>query len=170
MDIILYYIRDNIVSVHYFIYAFVCFFFMFALIGYLYKQKYAKVQIKLNSSLPKKEEFVENEVTNNITSSNNSQTIQTINNVVTSHSQPIPKQTTTNNLNTSSNVNLSQSQPIPNLNLKPANPQPTSNPNLQPVNPQPTPNPNLQPVNPQPMPNPNLQPVNPQPMPNVSNK
>ena len=59
MDIILYYIRDNIVSVHYFIYAFVCFFLMFALIGYLYKQKYAKVEIKLNSSQPKKEEQVD---------------------------------------------------------------------------------------------------------------
>lgn len=55
MDIILYYIRDNLVSVHYFLYAFVCLFLMFAIIGYLFKQKYAKLTINVGSSQPKKE-------------------------------------------------------------------------------------------------------------------
>ena len=54
MDIILYYIRDNIVSVHYFIYAFVCLFLMFSIIGYLFKQKYAKLTINVSSSQQKK--------------------------------------------------------------------------------------------------------------------
>lgn len=52
MEIILYFFRDTISGVHYFIYAFVCLFLMFSIIGYLFKQKYAKVEIKLKSSQP----------------------------------------------------------------------------------------------------------------------
>ena len=65
MDIILYYIRDNLISVHYFIYAFVCLFLMFAIIGYLFKQKYAKLTINVSSSQPKKE-VKENTTTNQV--------------------------------------------------------------------------------------------------------
>lgn len=50
MDIILYYIRDHLVGTHYFIYAFILLFFMFSIIGYLFKQKYAKFDIKLATS------------------------------------------------------------------------------------------------------------------------
>ena len=53
MDNFLYYIRDNLVGLHYFIYAFILLFFMFAIIGYLFKQKYAKFDIKLNTSQQK---------------------------------------------------------------------------------------------------------------------
>ncbi|MBR3660344.1 MAG: hypothetical protein IKN63_00375 [Bacilli bacterium] len=50
MDVILYYIRDNLVGTHYFMYAFVLLFFMFSIIGYLFKQKYGKLDIILNTS------------------------------------------------------------------------------------------------------------------------
>lgn len=53
MDIILTFIRDNLTGINYYIYAFICLFFMFAIIGYLFKQKYAKVEIKLNTTKPK---------------------------------------------------------------------------------------------------------------------
>lgn len=54
MSTILYFFRDSITGVYYFIYVFVCLFLMFSIIGYLFKQKYAKVEIKLNTSQPKK--------------------------------------------------------------------------------------------------------------------
>ena len=50
MDVILYFFRDKIVGIHYFIYAFVCLFLMFSIIGYLFKQKYGKLEIILNTS------------------------------------------------------------------------------------------------------------------------
>lgn len=50
MDSFLYFIRDNLVGIHYFIYAFALLFFMFSIIGYLFKQKYAVYEIKLNTS------------------------------------------------------------------------------------------------------------------------
>lgn len=50
MDVILYFFRDKIVGTHYFIYAFVCLFLMFSIIGYLFKQKYGKLEIILNTS------------------------------------------------------------------------------------------------------------------------
>ena len=50
MDNFLYYIRDNLVGTHYFMYAFVLLFFSFSIIGYLFKQKYAVYDIKLNKS------------------------------------------------------------------------------------------------------------------------
>lgn len=59
MDIILYFFRDKIAGTYYFIYAFICLMLMFSIIGYLYKQKYAKVEVKLNTSQPKKDEKVE---------------------------------------------------------------------------------------------------------------
>lgn len=55
MDIILYFFRDEISGMYYFIYAFLCLFFMFAIIGYLFKQKYGKLEIKLNTSQVKVE-------------------------------------------------------------------------------------------------------------------
>ena len=59
MEIILYFFRDTISGVHYFIYAFVCLFLMFSIIGYLFKQKYAKLEIKLKSSQPSIQETAE---------------------------------------------------------------------------------------------------------------
>ena len=50
MDIILYFFRDKIVGLHYLMYAFVCLFLMFSIIGYLFKQKYGKLEIILNTS------------------------------------------------------------------------------------------------------------------------
>lgn len=55
MEIILYYIRDHLVGTHYFIYAFILLFLMFSIIGYLFKQKYAKYDIKLATSQSGKE-------------------------------------------------------------------------------------------------------------------
>ena len=50
MEEFLYFIRDKLVGLHYFIYSFILLFFMFAIIGHLFKQKYAKFDIKLNTS------------------------------------------------------------------------------------------------------------------------
>lgn len=52
MEVILYFFRDSISGIYYVMYAFVCLFLMFSIIGYLFKQKYAKVELKLNSSQP----------------------------------------------------------------------------------------------------------------------
>ncbi len=60
MDTILYFFRDQIISVHYFIYAFVILILIFAIIGYLYKQKYAKVEIKLATSQANVSKAIEN--------------------------------------------------------------------------------------------------------------
>lgn len=153
MDIILYYIRDNIVSVHYFIYAFVCFFLMFALIGYLYKQKYAKVEIKLNSSQPKKEEkdLIKNiNQMNKISAKQTSQPMQQVNN-----SQIFSNPVATNNL---PNINNNQTinspvttKPMPNDVKQVTTPIPIPNqaPNI--INPQPIPNPIPQKISNQPL-------------------
>ncbi len=45
----MYFIRDKISGTHYFIYAFICFLFLFAIVGYLFKQKYAKIEFKLGT-------------------------------------------------------------------------------------------------------------------------
>lgn len=120
MDIILYYIRDNIVSVHYFIYAFVCLFLMFAIIGYLFKQKYAKLTINVSSSQPKKE-VKEKKVINQVNSST------TVNNQVSS----TPKSTNlTNQINQNniSEVKSTNASPLPNsVNVKPVNTSPINN-------------------------------------------
>lgn len=50
MDIILYFFRDTISGTYYFMYAFVCLLLMFSLIGYLFKDKYAKVTINLGTN------------------------------------------------------------------------------------------------------------------------
>lgn len=62
MDAILYFFRDKITGIHYLMYAFVCFFLMFSIIGYLFKQKYAKVEIKLNTSKPQVEDSEDFEI------------------------------------------------------------------------------------------------------------
>lgn len=69
METILYYIRDNLVGTHYFIYAFILLFFMFSIIGYLFKQKYAKFNIKLATSQSnnKTKKVSNNVIQNNIT-------------------------------------------------------------------------------------------------------
>ena len=50
MEVILYFFRDKITGIHYIMYAFGCYFLMFSIIGYLFKQKYLKVEVKLNTS------------------------------------------------------------------------------------------------------------------------
>ena len=65
MDILLYYIRDNLTGTHYFIYAFILFFFMFSIIGYLFKEKYAKLEIKLDTSQKSKEQKNTQKIINN---------------------------------------------------------------------------------------------------------
>ena len=50
MDEFLYFIRDNLVGTHYFIYSFTLLFFMFALIGYLLKQKYGRLDVILSTN------------------------------------------------------------------------------------------------------------------------
>lgn len=124
MDIILYYIRDNLISVHYFIYAFVCLFLMFAIIGYLFKQKYAKLTINVSSSQPKKE-VKENIATNQVKTN-------TMDSQVTKNNQ-------VNNQPT--NVNISTNL----TNLKPINQNSINNQvsNIPEVKPMPT-NPNNQ--------------------------
>lgn len=52
METFLYFIRDELSGTHYFIYAFICVVLLFAIIGYLFKQKYAKVEFKLATSQP----------------------------------------------------------------------------------------------------------------------
>lgn len=107
MDIILYYIRDNIVSVHYFIYAFVCLFLMFAIIGYLFKQKYAKLTINVSSSQPKK---------------NNKENVAKQVNQTTTKNNQVVNQTPTN-------------QPkIPEVKPMPANPNNQVKPTITPNN------------------------------------
>lgn len=132
MDIILYYIRDNLISVHYFIYAFVCLFLMFAIIGYLFKQKYAKLTINVSSSQPKKEVKENNisQVNSNVTT--NQVKTNTMSSQVTKNNQ-VNNQPT--NVNTSTNL----------TNLKPINQNPINNQvsNIPEVKPMPT-NPNNQ--------------------------
>ena len=61
MDIILYYIRDNLVGTHYFIYTAILLFLMFAIIGYLFKQKYGKLDVVLNTSQTETEKIESSE-------------------------------------------------------------------------------------------------------------
>lgn len=120
MEPILYYIRDNIISVHYFIYAFVCLFLMFAIIGYLFKQKYAKLTINVSSSQQKKEAKEEKKF-------NQTNTNATVNNQVSSTSKPtnLTNQINQNNI---SEVNPINTNPLPNLvNVKPVNTSPINN-------------------------------------------
>ena len=141
MDIILYYIRDNIVSVHYFIYAFVCLFLMFAIIGYLFKQKYAKLTINVSSSQPKKE-VKENIATNQVkTNTMDSQVIKNnqVNNQPTNAS-PLPNSVNVKPVN-SSPIN-NQTSNIPEVKPMPTNPNnqvrstitPNNNNQINPVN------------------------------------
>lgn len=152
MDIILYYIRDNIVSVHYFIYAFVCLFLMFAIIGYLFKQKYAKLTINVNSSQQKKEvneEKVVNQINTNATMNNHVSTTPKPTNL-TSQATPIQKTNLTNqniiNQNNISKVKPINASSLPNsVNVKPVNTSSINNQtnNIPEVKPMPT-NPNNQ--------------------------
>ena len=50
MDLILYYIRDSLSGTVYFIYTFILLILIFAIIGYMLKQKYGKLEIKLATS------------------------------------------------------------------------------------------------------------------------
>ena len=132
MDSILYYIRDNIISVHYFIYAFVCLFLMFAIIGYLFKQKYAKLTINVGSSQQKKEAKEEkkfNQINTNATVNNQvSSTPKQTN--LTSQATPIQKPNLTNQINQNNiyEVKSTNASPLPNsVNLKQVNTSPINN-------------------------------------------
>ncbi len=59
LDTIIYFFRDSISGIRYFIYAFVGIVLIFAIVGYMYKQKYTKfasVKINVSGSTPQKEE------------------------------------------------------------------------------------------------------------------
>ena len=62
MNGILYFFRDKITGIHYLMYAFGCYFLMFSIIGYLFKQKYSKIEIKLGTSKPQVEDSKDKEV------------------------------------------------------------------------------------------------------------
>lgn len=62
MEVILYFFRDKITGIHYIMYAFGCYFLMFSIIGYLFKQKYLKVEVKLGTSKPQVEDSKDKEV------------------------------------------------------------------------------------------------------------
>ena len=74
MEPVLYYIRDHLVGTHYFIYAFILLVLMFAIIGYLFKQKYGKLDIHLDV----KSNLNQNKQNANVqsNSTNNTQPIQ----------------------------------------------------------------------------------------------
>ena len=55
MNAILGFFRNTLSGTYYVIYCLVLLTFLFAIVGYLYKQKYAKVEFKLTTSQPKKE-------------------------------------------------------------------------------------------------------------------
>ena len=180
MDIILYYIRDNLVGTHYFIYSFILLFFI---IGYLFKQKYGKLDIILNTSqtdvkkkmLEGKEEQKSKEVTsnkkkrfkhkeNNIIE--NAQKEEKNNNSV--ENQVVKNNTTsTNNVEATPNIIspqldetssiMIQSTTIPTLKEMVSNKQVVPNPSI-------LPNVGEQNINPKPMPNTNGEAVTPTPL------
>ena len=113
MDVILYSIRDGLVGTHYFIYAFILSILMFSIIGYLFKQKYAKFDIKLETS---QSEAKKKKDANNKVKPVTTEKVVTTNQTVKSQN-PIP-------------------QPNPNLN-KVVTPTPMPNKSNQVVNPTP---------------------------------
>ena len=129
MDIILYFFRDNITGIHYLMYAFVCQFLMFALIGYLYKQKYGKLEIKLSTNKEFPNNKVENVTTNNqqvkpektiaITQIQELKTIKPIVNQSVNTNTNINTNANVNtNGNTNGNVNINQNigaNQVPNM-------------------------------------------------------
>lgn len=105
METILYFFRDSISGIYYVMYAFVCLLLMFSIIGYLFKQKYAKVEIKLNTSQNaynnSKKEDVKPVIKENSTSMNtSSQSINVLGNKVDQQTEviktPILEQTIVN--------------------------------------------------------------------------
>ena len=143
MQELLYYIRDNLVGTHYFIYAFILLFFMFALVGYLFKQKYGKYEIKLNTSQGgKKEDTLKKNIEVDKT------IVQTAN--------PVDKVPTNVKVEPSP-IKVEQTPPVV-VKPMPASPQP--------VNPVPTPNTNST-VNPTVIPNPVPQKLEKGPIPEI---
>ena len=127
MDIILYFIRDTISGTFYFIYAFILFILMFAMIGYLLKTKYAKLNIKFSTSQNSKnnEDVKTNIDLNKVKDNGNNKSLETI--------------TNSNKIDNKINNNISNLE-----NFEPA----------KKVNPEPMPNQNLNEVIiPEPMPN-----------------
>lgn len=100
MDSILYFFRDTITGTYYFMYAFVCLFLMFSLIGYLFKDKYAKVTINLGVKEEEEPRKKTKKQAKEKVVLNNSNVNQTIN-----KTNPVPEQ--------------------PKINQEPLNQQPT---------------------------------------------
>ena len=123
MEELLYYIRDNLVGTHYFIYTFFLLFLMFAIIGYLFKQRYAKYQIILNNS----QNAVEEEIKRTKKEKNNRKEIK--------KDSAIKIQQQVVNTPDSSSVSP---KPIPNTEIyKPVVPEQMPNNNKSSVNPEP---------------------------------
>ncbi len=143
MDIVLYYIRDNLVGTHYFIYAFILWILLFSIVGYLFKQKYGKLEIKLNTSQSgnQKEEIVETKKKKE--KINNKQKNSQVSVQPNIKSEPVK-------MNKVSNVNI-KTPVVSNNTNKEINQTPVLNPTPLPATPQVN--------NPQPMPNPNQEPI-----------
>ena len=147
MNELFYIIRDNLVGTHYFIYCFTLIFFMFSIIGYLFKEKYAKFNIKLANSnelelekddgkikLGQKEKKVREHAkvprsmgkttTINVTSTTSINTTSSMGDVIISKKENLP-----------GDVQIQENQHVS------SNPTPIPNPELTPKpNPQPMPN------------------------------
>lgn len=138
METFLYYIRDNLVGTHYFIYAFILFFLMFAIIGYLFKQKYAKYQIKLNTS----EELAKAEIKQKA-EKNKKEKTKVVNKPVVNNVQPVVSQSNISKPETTipkpmpnpTTKEVVTPSPMPTPATPPANPTPISQPanNNQPI-------------------------------------
>lgn len=120
MNAILYFFRDTISGTYYFIYCFICLLLMFSIIGYLFKQKYAKVEIKLNTSQSQQEEKVNKE--QNKVSKNEPVVQKTIEKPIQDKTLIIPKP---ENLNIEPKIIKSITQPVnQNINITPSQPTP----------------------------------------------
>ena len=125
METILYFFRDSISGVYYFMYAFVCLMLMFSIIGYLFKQKYTRVELKLNSSQGqpnletknKKEQKIDVKIKKETVKPNIVQnTSQTINTSI--NNQSISVQQGSNQINSSSipqQIKIQNVEPIKNV-------------------------------------------------------
>ena len=145
MEPILYYIRDHLTGTHYFIYAFVLLFLMFAIIGYLFKQKYGKLDIKLATSQSMVDSSSKKEVQSNGTNQSVSKIIP--------KTEPLknPEGKATSIL-TNANSTLNKPKVEPTLEIKTV-----VTPQI--ITPTPQPNPITREVpKPQPMPNPTTNP------------
>ena len=122
MDVVLYFFRDTISGMHYVLYALFLLILLFAIIGYLFKQKYGKLEIKFDTSKSKKEK------NSNVVNTKNSFKSQEIkkesprvnlkqNQVMATNELPIKERTVNNTENTlvKENNQVIQNGPIPEI-------------------------------------------------------